>query len=102
MKGKRWTTKDDKYLLEMHRSGVSLSEIAKHLQRTEKAIDVRLYVLGKQAPQKELPLDPKPRVRVETSQVPTDPMVARLIAEVKMYKQLLARQAQLVSEVLGA
>jgi hypothetical protein len=41
----RWTTEDEKRLLEMKSSGASVPEIAVAAQRTEAAIENRLHVL---------------------------------------------------------
>lgn len=42
--GLKWDSEDDKYLLESSKNGVSISDIAKHLKRTEGSIKTRLVI----------------------------------------------------------
>ena len=42
--GLKWDPEDDKYLLDSSKNGVSISEIAKHLKRTEGSIKTRLVI----------------------------------------------------------
>ena len=42
--GLKWDPEDDKYLLESSKNGVSISDIAKHLKRTEGSIKTRLVI----------------------------------------------------------
>lgn len=42
--GLKWGPEDDKYLLDSSKNGVSISEIAKHLKRTEGSIKTRLVI----------------------------------------------------------
>ena len=42
--GLKWDSEDDKYLLESSKNGVPISDIAKHLKRTEGSIKTRLVI----------------------------------------------------------
>ena len=42
--GLKWDQADDAYLLESSKNGVSISDIAKHLKRTEGSIKTRLVI----------------------------------------------------------
>lgn len=42
--GLKWDPEDDKYLLESSKNGVSISDIAKYLKRTEGSIKTRLVI----------------------------------------------------------
>ena len=42
--GLKWDPEDDKYLLESSKKGSSISDIAKHLKRTEGSIKTRLVI----------------------------------------------------------
>lgn len=42
--GLKWDPEDDKYLLESSKSGVNITDIAKHLKRTEGSIKTRLVI----------------------------------------------------------
>lgn len=42
--GLKWDPEDDKYLLESSKNGSSISDIAKHLKRTEGSIKTRLVI----------------------------------------------------------
>lgn len=42
--GLKWDQEDDTYLLESSKNGVSISDIAKHLKRTEGSIKTRLVI----------------------------------------------------------